>query len=731
MIKSVYAMGYCSISSITVSALLVFSLSVFCPFDTNYIHILFLSDKKMCNLVSIYFLLFWCCSSFFYMFNFVRNRSFFMSKVKHILSGISALTQSIENFKHEHIHKSIMHPPAHDVPTDTEFTNNKETSIRMLKPGSPTATNPQCSCHSTNSSQSLPSLPENNGKIVNAASLGLPASDIVETSPSVGTEPSPNITPKTIAASAGNAICLNPFTDTDTNIATSDTPRNTTSISIVAVEKVHDVHNFKSKSCRSTESENIAKLVLRQIKSDGDSNGNVALCLLPPTSIDDISSEDIEHDYGLNMKKSQNNDHVLPTHIPVLRKPYSNSDPKAQYQYSSITVDTESSGIISNSMLSPKYGTRNAQKRITAKSPKSKKIAGYNTENNAEHDDNDIMNRNINKSSTCYDYTTQNSKPLTPHVLDEKKEFVVPLSVIEDARSLDETVILDSPSSLSKSISIRIHKFNGNGGDYSPHNIVNTQLHHNFSNSTQLSCTSNQFNEVSYTQNSGTCYSTKSARLVRRKELKDIESNTLQQDDRQSVSMQSAPAAMNNRMTITRVESGSKDSDKQHQTKKSRKSKMRRFFRINKKPKTCKCNGKDDNIPVQKPMTKDLKTASQNPQNCKSLPVTPRQVDSSSPSSVQTTDQMLRHSESEKNIQEHHRLNMNNQKMDESVTTQSVSILTMHRGCHAFSAPEEEVFNQYQNAQYKSTALLDMMVSYGWTDQELLSSLQSLRRFSQ
>eukprot|EP00486_Rosalina_sp_Unknown_P014378 CAMPEP_0201595878 /NCGR_PEP_ID=MMETSP0190_2-20130828/192736_1 /ASSEMBLY_ACC=CAM_ASM_000263 /TAXON_ID=37353 /ORGANISM="Rosalina sp." /LENGTH=689 /DNA_ID=CAMNT_0048056015 /DNA_START=896 /DNA_END=2965 /DNA_ORIENTATION=- len=688
-----------------------------------------------------------------------------------------------------------MNPPPQDaleVPTDTELNYNQETNIRMLKPGTPSAINPQSSYHSTNSIQSLPSLPPNtqhtvNGerKIVNAATLVLPTSPIVETSPSIGTEPLPSIPTKNIVTVHRNATYLNPnynpFTDIDTNtVCSSISSKSTTGT--VAVERINDMNNMKSKSCRTAESENESsncahKLVLRPVKSDGNfsnnnisttvnviSTGNVALCLLPPTSIvsmDEISSEDIEHDYGLNMEKSQmsHNAQSLPTRVPVLRKPYSNSDPKTQYQYSSITnvsnthsVATDSSGAVSNSMLSPKYGLMNGtQKRVRAKStPKTKRSISAGTDHINQ---NTNINYNNNVNVNNYNTTQQSSKkPLTPQVLCEKKEFVVPLSVIEAARSLDETVTLDgNPSSPSKSV--RIHR----NMDHLPSNMLNTQLNHNLSNSTQvtqLSYGSNPFNEVSYTQNTrnsmtnhtdthGTYYSTKSARLVRMRDNKQSIS-VPQGQDTQSVSMQSAPTTTANHITITRVESESKDSNHSNQTKRSRKSKMRKFFRVNKKPKTMKSNTKDMNI------TMDTNTVSLSPYKCKSLPVTPHQVDSSSsPSSVQSTGhtmmqnrhRMLRHSEPDKygQRQQHDGLNMNNQKMDESVT-QSVSIqmYTMKHGDHAFSAPEEEIMNHYQNAQAeieanaqnKSTALMDMMVSYGWTDQALLSSLQSLRRFS-
>eukprot|EP01084_Bolivina_argentea_P056220 102930_1 len=76
MTRSVYIVGYCSISSTIISSLSVFTLSVFCAFDTNYIEIQF--GDQMYHIVSTYFPVFWCGSAFFYMFNFVRNRSFFI-----------------------------------------------------------------------------------------------------------------------------------------------------------------------------------------------------------------------------------------------------------------------------------------------------------------------------------------------------------------------------------------------------------------------------------------------------------------------------------------------------------------------------------------------------------------------------------------------------------------------------------------------------------------------------
>ena len=750
MIRSVYIMGYCSISSTIVSTLLVFSLSVFCPFHTNYIKIHFLSDDKMYNLVSVYFPSFWCCSSFFYMFNFVRNRAFFASKFKYIFMGISALTQIITQFKNNHIS-----PPNPSIATNASHQNNK--NLHKLKPGTPSAIHPQSSYHSTASIQSLPSIPASQfvndvNSQPNVASLVLPIPSNTDTSPSAGTEPS--------VANIANRILdkqvivlnpnYNPFTDSQ-NART------------VAVERVTDVIRVKSKSCRSTYSNDSnnskTKMILRAIKSEGEQMGNdgvtFTLCA-PPTSIPSIdevcNNPGIDSDYDI---KSSDDEESLPTRVPVLRQPYSISDVKKASIYTPycgithVSVATESSGGVSNSITSPKLTNDVAdnnyiQNRFRAKSsPKVTNINYY------EHND-----------DTNYQQQNQ-KKPKTPHVLDEKTEFVVPLSVIEDARSLDETLV--KPSSPSNK-GIQIHR--------NENCLPNTtKLNHNLSNHSQISYGSNGLQEISYTQNTnnsithntdthGTYYSTKSARLIPIRDNKDI-SMTQTNDNQESVSIASAPiivcGPMRTTVAITRVESGSKDSSSSsisnhyHKKKKSRKYRMRQFFRVNKKAKVTdneKYNGQKQIGVAQHKVNMD---------KCQSLPVTPRIVDStSSPSSdpsmgsmIINGDRMLRHSEPDKYINnnnndirniQNHDLSLSGMKMDNSMDsmTTSINIHAMHHGQHALSAPEEEIINHYQNAQQEikenmfnnKTALMDMMVSYGWTDQALLSSLQSLRRFS-
>eukprot|EP01084_Bolivina_argentea_P096087 172745_1 len=244
MIKSVYIMGYCSISSTIISALSVFSLSVFCAFDTNYIQInLIHLDHNKYNLVSIYFPLFWCCSSFFYMFNFVRNRSLFK---RYFLNIYGCITNTNTN-------NNI------NIPIST---SNRVTISKL-----PTIT---ATCIPSNIS-------------------------IINNNININTVPNIHRTRHTLD-SCSSIVVERVDTNHTQNISQSQLQLDMES-KLSKVSKPNTISSDKLTICSKCNDNNIDNI---------QSIIKPSLCLAPPTSINsehftDISSEDIEYDYKLNM----------------------------------------------------------------------------------------------------------------------------------------------------------------------------------------------------------------------------------------------------------------------------------------------------------------------------------------------------------------------------------------------------------------------------------------------
>jgi len=448
----------------------------------------------------------------------------------------------------------------------------------------------------------------------------------------------------------------------------------------------------ESKSYASSDSDSdcnvthtVNKLVLRPIKSGDVTEPNTSalpLCLIRPTSVkspedslDEMSSEEVEYDYGFRLHPSQSG---VP--LPVLPNLY-DPDSNAMLMTKGDSVTTDSSGDISNSMLSPKF-----QRRFVSKmSPSSKK-----------------PKLPSNEHPVPPPSAPQPQQSQRPQVLEEEKEFIAPLSVIEVARSLEDSLV----NTTSPTIEMHRYESNHNATVILPHQIWDRDTSANSHISYEVSYTlhSHESPEHMNTDPHGTYYSTKSGRLFPMKSARDREA---------AVSPTSAPT-----VAITRILNEEEAYQQQCHLRR-----MGCYF------STQQTDCKQERIPIPVSM------------KCQSLPVLSQETVTTMVVDQYAASRMLRHSEPEKYGTEDVELKMRGLTPDMS-GSRSCSVdmemadITARECEYAVSAPQDAVNvdverRQRERVRWKSAALMDMCVNYGWTDETLLDALHDLRRFSQ